>query len=230
MRSASWAGMNQGVVASIFSTSIIFSSLLFFIFYNEKLIFRDLIGMLLMTVSVVFIGTGGGNVNPDEQNEHIHDPEKQDSQSFYAIMYAVLVGFSMAANSLAMRFFMNKVELTAAQMSNDSAFLAAFLLLGLFIKEVRAHNPYVFLDMFMASMASILSTMAAGALGKAIETGLGGPVQAITNLMSLVQMILVIIFMGQMPNLLQILGICIGLAGAFVISNGDEIFFKKQVR
>lgn len=56
----------------------------------------------------------------------------------------------------------------------------------LFILYVKDNGMYETWDMIEAISGSIITMAAAVSLGKAIDIGLGGPVQAITNMMSLV--------------------------------------------
>ncbi len=55
------------------------------------------------------------------------------------------------------------------------------------------YEPY---EIILAIMGGVLSMLASISLGKALQIGLGGPVQAITNLMSLVQTILAAAILG----------------------------------
>ena len=54
-------------------------------------------------------------------------------------------------------------------------------------------------------------------ISKAIQCGVAGPVQAIENSKTVVQTILCIIFLGQIPNLMQILGLVTGAIGVISI-------------
>lgn len=52
------AGVNQGIIASLFSTSIVFSSVTFYFLYQEKLSSRHLTGLIFMAGAVVLISFG----------------------------------------------------------------------------------------------------------------------------------------------------------------------------
>jgi drug/metabolite transporter (DMT)-like permease len=65
LKYAHLAKVNQGVIGSIYSTSIIFSALLFFFIYNEIMSFRHLIGMFFMIGCVSFIAFGGEKIEED---------------------------------------------------------------------------------------------------------------------------------------------------------------------
>ena len=50
------SGINMGVIASILTTAIFFTALIFYLVYGEKLSFYDWIGALLIMVGVAMIG------------------------------------------------------------------------------------------------------------------------------------------------------------------------------
>lgn len=55
---AALAGINQGVIASIFTSGVIFTSVLFYFIYSEALTKKDLIGIVFIMVGVALIGFG----------------------------------------------------------------------------------------------------------------------------------------------------------------------------
>ena len=52
---------------------------------------------------------------------------------------------------------------------------------------------------------------------KAIASGIAGPVQAIENSKTVVYTVLCIVFLGQIPNLMQISGLVAGMIGVVSI-------------
>ena len=50
------SGVNSGIVAQVFSTSVLFSPLLFYLFSNQRLSFKDLLGCSLIVGSIILIG------------------------------------------------------------------------------------------------------------------------------------------------------------------------------
>lgn len=53
---ASKANINQGVIASLFSSSIVFTAIIFYFLYDERLTWRVLIG-------IIFIGGGAALIS-----------------------------------------------------------------------------------------------------------------------------------------------------------------------
>lgn len=55
---AALAQINQGVIASLFTSGVIFTSVLFYFIYREALTLKDLLGMFLIILGVALIGFG----------------------------------------------------------------------------------------------------------------------------------------------------------------------------
>ena len=64
------------------------------------------------------------------------------------------------------------------------------VLLVLFIRYINDNGMYPLVDFIQSVISSFIFLLGCVALSKAIEVGLGGPAQAITNLMSIVQTVL----------------------------------------
>jgi len=57
---AGLSGVNSGIIASIFSSSAIFSPVFFFLFHDQKMTNFDVAGCAAIVVSVFVIGLFGG--------------------------------------------------------------------------------------------------------------------------------------------------------------------------
>lgn len=144
-------------------------------------------------------------------------------------MMAIGTGLIFSLNSISMRVIINKLHFSPLQLNNDAGLIQATWLCVLFFEYTKEGGVYSTWDIIEAASGSVISMMGAVALGKAISIGLGGPVQAIANLMSLVQTLLGVVILSQIPTILQSFGIMFGLFGAFVISGGDRLFFKSEI-
>lgn len=72
---AALAQINQGVIASLFTSGVIFTSALFFCIYREALTIKDLIGMFFIIAGVALIGFG------KEQDVESVDGDQDQSSS-----------------------------------------------------------------------------------------------------------------------------------------------------
>ena len=55
---AEMADINQGVIASLFTSGVIFTSILFYFVYDEALTIKDLFGIVFIMIGVALIGFG----------------------------------------------------------------------------------------------------------------------------------------------------------------------------
>ena len=55
---AEMADINQGVIASLFTSGVIFTSILFYFIYDEALTIKDLFGIVFILIGVALIGFG----------------------------------------------------------------------------------------------------------------------------------------------------------------------------
>ena len=57
-------GINSGIIASVFSTNLIFVTMYFYFVHGQRITLSDLIGSLLIVTCLVLIGVGSqGNTN-----------------------------------------------------------------------------------------------------------------------------------------------------------------------
>ena len=108
---------------------------------------------------------------------------------------------------------------TAMQLNLDGYMFCNIWLTASFIYVVSTEGfIYSVKDIIFATSASWLSLASTVCLTKALQTGKGGPIQAIDSLKSLVQLTLVIIVYRQWSTLMQNFGIASSIAGAMIIS------------
>ena len=88
---AAEGGVNAGIVSSIFSTSVIFSCIIFYCKYGQKLSNYDFVGISLVIACVALISTSGST--------EIQEDSKSDYKIF-AILMATLVGLTFSLNSV----------------------------------------------------------------------------------------------------------------------------------
>ena len=92
------SGVNAGVMSMIFSSCMIFTPIIFYFKYGEKLGCSDLIGGLLVVACVVIIGIGGLDAEPTGGIEH----QTKEETEFYLILGTIgclLVGLCFSIRS-----------------------------------------------------------------------------------------------------------------------------------
>jgi drug/metabolite transporter (DMT)-like permease len=122
---AAEGGVNAGIVSSIFTTSVIFSSIIFYCKYGQKLSYYDAVGITLVIVCVALISSSGSKSSEEETNEY----------KIYSILMAVLVGLTFSLNSVDLHHGM-KLGFSAYQMNTDGNLFFGLMLLPFYAHEV----------------------------------------------------------------------------------------------
>ena len=127
-------GVNSGVIASLFSTSALFSPILFFAIYNQRLTKNDIIGCVMIVASVVIIGTSGSS---SESETSI------DSQYLIiAVVFALLSGLAISVLSLILEWTICTVKYPPKQIFYDGNVLYGFIMLYLFLREQELNQTF----------------------------------------------------------------------------------------
>ena len=104
------------------------------------------------------------------------------------------------------------------QTNYDSSFLMFVILFPIYLYSVYiVEYPYLFKDVFIQILCSILVVVGMTIFGTAIKYGKGGPVNAIKASDAIVHTTLVIIFKGIIPNWLQSVGVGLGFVGVICL-------------
>ena len=111
---AAKSGINPGIISSIFSSTCVFTIIIFYFLYGQKLSINDWIGTLFIILCVVFISIGGGESDEEEEKvrrmlaggsykvtEHI-TPEEANMYLYFAIVAALIAGFILSVNTVSL--------------------------------------------------------------------------------------------------------------------------------
>ena len=181
-----------------------------------------------MISAVVFISVG----KPSHANSAaVSSSSSQDESSEYlvlAIATALLTGVILTINAIVLRHYVKYIHISPLQLNFDGGLIQMAVLMVLFFIYVREHGMYEWFDFCESIFASLLSMAANITLSQAFAIGLGGPVQGINNLMSVVQTVMAALILSQIPSLMQNIGLVLGLVGALVMCGVDKIFWSKE--
>lgn len=103
------SGVNNGIISTIFSTGVIFTAIIFYFVYGQKLTCWDLVGALGIVLCVGLISIGGsGHGHGSHSAGGNPDDELTDEERSYnlvlAIICAVITGLVFALNSLSIQY------------------------------------------------------------------------------------------------------------------------------
>ena len=106
-RFAHFANLNKGVIAGIFTSGVMFTTLLFWRVYNERLTIVKLVGIALIICGVICVG-----YNPSQTTES--SATVFDLNTLFAALSACGVGAMSTAEAIGYRYYPSKTGLTEA--------------------------------------------------------------------------------------------------------------------
>jgi drug/metabolite transporter (DMT)-like permease len=134
-----------------------------------------------------------------------------------AMIFATLTGLAFSLQAITIKFSLD-VGADINQSFYDCSFCMGIAGLPFFIAEFCKETIiYSVMDLVIATGCVTLVCLGVVFLGKGLQYGKAGSVQAIENAKTIVQTLMGVIFLGQYPNVIQICGLCTGLIGVFVI-------------
>ena len=82
---AAGSGVNAGIIASTFASSCIFTIIIFYCKYGQKVTAFDGVGVFLIVLCVVLVGVGGalGKADPEEKTTDKNE-EGEESDELYS--------------------------------------------------------------------------------------------------------------------------------------------------
>jgi len=217
------AGVNQGVMSTLFVLSAIFCAIFAYIFLNEIMGGADYVGMLFMIACAVLlslsqVGTDEGEITGGINKERI--------SAFIPVLAATGSSLGFGVRSVLIKYFVMKGY-------NVYNFAMQSLFVDGLIGTIYLIIQYITVDGLITQqilIPGVLSGLIAGfgtfLINYSISVGIAGPASAMANLAAVFQTILDYFILGQVLNLLQIFGLLIGLIGAIVLAVGASIFVR----
>lgn len=226
---AAKGGINIGIIASLFTIGVFFTAVIFYFTYGEKLTLNDFSGMLIIVLGTCMVGFGSPPPEISSQAEAGatvsdepvlgDDAERGGSaiDTWLAIFFAILTGLCFSLNSFVMKYYVDKIGFTPFQLNMDGYMVCnIFLTAGFFY--MGGFSYYDTSINVKAMTSSFLSLVGTTAMTIALQTGKGGPIQAIDSLKSSVPLLLNVVIYQDIPNYLQIGGFVVATLGAGVMA------------
>jgi drug/metabolite transporter (DMT)-like permease len=227
------AAMNQGILTSIFTIGSIVVLVGSVIFLKEKVRFCEYMGVVLVIGGTVLLSFSKAG---EEAPEPVFDNAgNQQSGTFtiegpgLAIMFAILGGVAFGVRGLILKYM--GVVLGIDGISASSIFLITDGIVGGTVGLVISllgggYSAFPVSYIILGICSGCLAGTGVLCLNIAIMTGLAGPAVAIGNLSSVIQTFLDWGFLGQVPSLLEGLGLAIAVFGAILMAIGDDFAMK----
>lgn len=185
---AAKSNINRGIISTIFSSSCIFTFIIFYIKYGQKITKNDAFGTFFILVCVALISLGGSNQSGDTNLTYL----------ILALVMAVLTGLNLSLNTVHIQYVF-ETGFDIDQSNYDGNFYVALL----YIPFVIAYRDKFSAEIYgLSTMAVIFGTLGVIFFCRALKYGNAGPVQAIDNTKTIVQSVLANSFLQQIPNTL----------------------------
>jgi len=210
---AAKSGVNGGIISAIFSSSCIFTIIIFYFKYGHKISMVDAFGTVFILLCVLLIAFGGTGGQSDEVQKTEEQLKTERLNLILALALAIISGLTLSLNTVSIQYTIY------TGFDLDQANYDGNLMLGIiFLPFMIYHrDKYSMGDVFVGTLVILFVTTGIILFSKAIQCGIAGPVQAIENSKTLVQTVLCIIFLGQIPTIMQISGLLTGMIGVISI-------------
>ena len=223
---AAKSGVNSGIIASIFSSCVVFTPIIFYFKHGQMISKSDILGGLFIIICVVLIGAGPAIFSSKETVTGLKTNAENDKSEnellflTYSILCAMATGLILSLNTLNVEYCINKVGFPPSQTNIDGQMTYGMVLLPIFIYQMCKDEKYrIFTarDIVMANLSILNVTISITCFTHALKCGKGGVVQAVDNLKVIVQTVLGVVITGIVPSVVQIVGMLCGLIGVFII-------------
>eukprot|EP00347_Sterkiella_histriomuscorum_P011194 403373388 len=217
---AKLAGMNLGIVFSILTLSIVLQTIIFALFFDEKLTLKITSGMLIIIVGIVLISIDKkpqGNLDNNQEKE-ANASRDQLVYQFYAIILAIVTSCLNASRGIQAKYLFRKTGYTPVQFSIDASITCGLIqLIACSYFYLTGHPSYTMKNFWIMYINSAMLQLCSLFSLHAVVKGLAAPAGAIIDAHSLFTLILVVIFFGVIPSMLQFIGLFLILGGAIFI-------------
>lgn len=99
------AQINSGILASIFVTGVVFTIIIFYFKYDQKISRIDTLGTVLVIVCVLLIAFGGAIALQSQDKEA--NITGREADVILAVVFALISGFFYALRPLSMKYSMD---------------------------------------------------------------------------------------------------------------------------
>ncbi|CAI2364831.1 unnamed protein product [Moneuplotes crassus] len=224
-----YGNMNHGILTSLFGLSAIFSAVLAYFLFGDRLKIFHVIGIILMLICIVGLSLGSTKNSEIELLDETA-AEISDTPLFYALLsiaLGIICPISFAGSGMVVRYASNNYGTKSLQLTLIGFLWYNIVLFpALLITYLGGYQPFIASDFLLNTFCGILGAFSIIVLNKALTLGLAGPVFALANLQIIIQSILDAIFLSQVPTWIEIVAAVFGILGCCTIALGPDLAKK----
>lgn len=198
---ALYAGLNQGVITTIFTLSGIYVAIISWFMFNEKLDKFHITGMLLLISCTVLIVLS--KPTSHQEKLEVYDTEVTEVSNLWPVGFALITTFIYSFRTIYVKLFVYHLKFNSLDFMTYSYLLSGGVFIPFVINDMYYYGYMP--DVIYNGIASgILNGIAAILLFYATSTGITGPAYALKNIEPIVLAVCGSIFWKQYLNNLQI--------------------------
>ncbi|CAI2373540.1 unnamed protein product [Moneuplotes crassus] len=210
---AFYAGINQGIISTLFSFTSVFLSIFGWLLFDERINSVQIIGMISMTTSAILYGFSGSG--------HTQSNGSAVS-SILPILFGLISTIYFTGRSLALKAFCVRYQYSALDFMSISYIICGSILLIPFLTHVINYGVEMSL-LKDCIIGGILQETSMIMMYYSISTGYSGPAAALSSIQAPLQTALAAIFLFQVPSPLQVSGLILAMIGSILISTSTQI-------
>jgi len=188
--------MNQAIVVCLWNIAAIYTSIVFYIKFGEKVECIKGVGMGLVITCVVFLCIEGA----EKSNETVVDPNlpfdlSQSGYAFMAVLCGLAVPICFSYKAVYFRLSMSQYKYDCTDLSIDGQLLEHFILTVIYVVYIVL-NGFDLNELLIGSFAAITIVIGGVTCARCFALGPAGPVQSIFSTQIIYQVILNYFFFG----------------------------------
>mmetsp|Transcript_18623 Transcript_18623/g.16493 ORF Transcript_18623/g.16493 Transcript_18623/m.16493 type:complete len:371 (+) Transcript_18623:56-1168(+) len=222
---ALYGNMNQGILTSLFGLSSIFSAILAYYAFGDRLKIFHVLGMILMLICI--IGLGFGSTKNMSSPGVESDSSNPIAMALIAVLFGILSPVLFALGGLTVRYYNTHYNFDAFDMTITMYILDNIILIIAMIFTYKyGSHPFILSEYTEIVASGFVACIGVVLLNQAITSGLAGPVFALANVQVVIQTILDAVLLGNIPTLIEIISATFGILGCCTIAVGPQIYKK----
>ena len=210
---ANSAGVNVGVITTIWSLNPLFMAIADYIFNNQKLHYYHIIGLISITLCCIVISLSGVvGVAPATQEVKVYD-----TPMWIPVLFGIATPMFFTTNGLLTKHLTSeRIGFNASTISFTSYFIVNVIVMIVAIPywSMYGFSQYLF---WLGLVGSIINTLGIVCIQNALSLGPAGPVSAIPAVSAVLLVVVEAVKHSKMLSIMETIGLVLGIYGALIL-------------
>lgn len=217
---ALYANMSQGVITTLYSFTTVFLGVFGYFIFNEKLDGYQVVGIITLVGCVILLAFSGSAST--ETIVIVGGKEHERVSSLLPIMFAIMTTLYFLFRSLTVKAYTIKFETNSPYFTSISQGIVGigFVIIFFAAYGINGIDSVIIRD---AILGGFFQGIGGFLVIHAISVGYSGPASALVSIQSVLQTILDAVLFGRIPNYFELIGLFLGIFGAFTLTIGPNI-------